>query len=259
MSGARDANQGLKALVLSGDGINCERETAHACARVGFIPEIRHLNDLISSRVSTEDLIRDYALVALPGGFSFGDELGSGRVLALKIRSTLRWDLPRFAREGGQVVGICNGFQALLRLGVFGETVSITHNASGRFQDRWVDLESESGGGDWFSGLPRLRLPIRHGEGRLVGELDPSIARVAIRYGEDVNGSLDRIAGLTAAGGRILGLMPHPEAFVRDSQRPDWVGDRANRGASAAEPEPDGLKLFRNAYERLWNERNPRN
>jgi phosphoribosylformylglycinamidine synthase len=108
------------ALVLTGDGINCERETAQAFERVGVRAEIRHLNDLIAEGLTLDSLSGRHSVVALPGGFSFGDDLGSGRVLALKIAHGLKWDLNLYAERGGLVIGICNGFQALIRLGVFG-------------------------------------------------------------------------------------------------------------------------------------------
>ena len=115
-----------KVLVLAGDGINCEGETAQAFRMAKFDVEIRHLNDLIVERMSLDDLSTGYSVLALPGGFSFGDDLTSGKVLALKIQHKLGWDLSTFANRGGLVIGICNGFQALIRMGIFGRDVSIT-------------------------------------------------------------------------------------------------------------------------------------
>lgn len=232
-----------KALVLSGDGINCERETAHACALAGFTAEIRSVNELVESKFSQDALEQTYRLVVLPGGFSFGDELGSGRVLALKIRHGLGWDFSRFTRQGGLVLGVCNGFQALIRLGAFGTDVSIAQNASGKFLNTWATLSVANDGvtSPWLKGLPRsFELPIRHGEGRILTETPESLAgKQALQYVQDVNGSDLRTAGLVSADGRILGLMPHPEAFVRATQRPDWT---------SAASEPAGLKFFENAY-----------
>ena len=129
-----------KALVLTGDGINCERESAWACKAAGFNSKIIHINDLIRDRLTLDQLQSEYSLLYLPGGFSFGDELGSGRILALKLRTALGWNLGQYAKRGGLVLGVCNGFQALIRMDVFGKDISITHNVSGRFLNRWIKL-----------------------------------------------------------------------------------------------------------------------
>lgn len=248
----------LRALVLTGDGINCERETAHALLLAGFTPTITHLNDLIEERRSGEWLATNYELLALPGGFSFGDDLTSGKVLALKIEKKLGWDLPAFAARGGMVIGICNGFQALVRLGIFGKDVSITSNASGKFLNTWVGLEITASNSPWLAAAefknPAFDLPIRHGEGRIVTQNSDVLARikkegrVALRYQTDINGSEDRIAGLTDATGRILGLMPHPEAAVRQSQLPRWSGSNLDEPAI-------GLLFFQNAATHLKEKR----
>lgn len=236
-----------RALILSGDGINCENETRTACEKAGFAAEIRHLNDLIAEKLSQETLEQNFSLLVLPGGFSFGDELGSGRVLALKIRHGLGWDLERFAEKGGLILGVCNGFQALIRLGVFGSTLSITHNDHGRFLNTWVTLEitGEAKRSPWFTELPggdtHFPLPIRHGEGRILSE-DAELSGIALRYTQDVNGSQDRAAALLSKNGRILGLMPHPEAFVRATQHPAWTRESDSR------KEGLGLQLFKNAF-----------
>jgi phosphoribosylformylglycinamidine synthase len=122
------------AWVITGDGINCETETARACRQAGFETSIFHLAELISNPRSLEGC----SLLVLPGGFSFGDELGSGRVLALKLKYQLRWDLEAFVAEDGLVLGICNGFQTLVALGVFGEGVALAPNLCGRFINEWV-------------------------------------------------------------------------------------------------------------------------
>jgi phosphoribosylformylglycinamidine (FGAM) synthase-like amidotransferase family enzyme len=226
----------MKVLVLAGDGLNCEVETARACREVGLEPEIRAINDLIAEGVTQEMLGARYGALLIPGGFSFGDEWDSGRILALKIRSQLKWDLVDFARRGGFVLGVCNGFQCLIRLGVFGQNVSITHNSSGRFLNRWVKLEVHQGEG-WLAGIRELELPIRHGEGRLVESASGLEGRVALRYTEDVNGSMEQAAGLTSVHGRILGMMPHPEAAFYRFHHPEWTQDRARafeRGPGSA-------------------------
>lgn len=242
-----------KALVLTGDGINCEHETAQALMLAGFEPRIRHLNDLISEKMTGDQLSRDYAAVAFPGGFSFGDDLSSGKVLALKIAHGLRWRLDEFAARGGLAIGICNGFQALIRLGVFGRDLSITHNHHGKFQDTWVKVSSQKSSCVWLKDVADFEVPIRHGEGRIV--LEPSkrgeiLSRLekqgqaCLKYEGDPNGSESRLAGLCDPTGRILGLMPHPEAFVRWTAHPEWTAT-----PSRAREAGDGLKLFKNAYQ----------
>ena len=246
-----------KALILAGDGINAECEGAWACTQAGFTSDIRHINDLIADAVTLDQLSATYSLLYLPGGFSFGDELGSGRVLALKLKHRLKWDLHQFAARGGLVMGVCNGFQALIKLGVFGTDVTITHNASGRFMNRWTEVTIASDlSSPWISRGGKaplkkgasLSLPIRHGEGRLVfrgASASPDHRQIALHYAQDVNGSFERIAGLSDPSGRILGLMPHPEAFVRQSQRPDWTGEESTRDGEEAGA---GLEFFTNAF-----------
>lgn len=244
----------VKALVLTGDGINCERETAFALERAGFDPRIHHLNDLIAERMPLDELSRVYGAVALPGGFSFGDDLTSGKVLALKIQYGLRWDLAKFAERGGLVIGICNGFQALIRLGVFGRDLSITRNSGGKFINTWIRVAPVSGNRCvWLKGLGTLDLPIRHGEGRIIlapnrrAELKSKLERqgmLCLRYETDPNGSEDRLAGLCDPTGRILGLMPHPEAFARWSAHPEWT---LQPGRAAAPGQ--GMTLFENAFQ----------
>jgi phosphoribosylformylglycinamidine synthase subunit PurQ / glutaminase len=237
-----------EALILTGDGINCERESAFACEKVGFKATIKHINDLISEKITLDELQSRYHFLYLPGGFSFGDELGSGRILALKLKSALAWDLNLYAKRGGLVLGVCNGFQALIRMHVFGSDVSIAHNASGRFLNRWAHLNPKKTS-LWTEDLSTHALPIRHGEGRLLfsGSPESSERSVALTYVEDVNGSTDQIAGLLDASGRILGLMPHPEAYIRETQRPDWSGEHL-QSSRLGDTDGLGLTYFRNAY-----------
>ena len=241
------------ALVLTGDGINCEAETAEALRLAGFRADVRHLNDLIAEGFGLDRLSSKYRVLALPGGFSFGDDLSSGKVLALKIRYALGWDLHAFAARGGLVLGVCNGFQALIRLGVFGKDVSITHNRQGKFINTWVAVEPVGSRCVWLKGLGTMDLPIRHGEGRIVlncsnrsealGKLERQ-GMICLRYdGVDPNGSEERISGLCDPSGRIFGLMPHPEAYVRWTAHPDWTSDPDRAGSPGA-----GLRIFENAF-----------
>lgn len=247
------SQKNLKALVVTGDGINCEVETRQALQLAGFQAEIRHLNDLISERMDLDQLSSQYRVLALPGGFSFGDDLSSGKVLALKIQHGLGWNLQTFAERGGMAIGICNGFQAMIRMGVFGKGISITHNASGKFMDSWVKVTPEGNRCIWLRGVGKLDLPIRHGEGRLVltpvrreevlSKLDRQ-GQTCLKYENELNGSEERLAGLCDPTGRIFGLMPHPEAFVRWTQHPEWTLSPA-RASSPGQ----GLILFENAYQ----------
>ena len=246
-----------KVLVLTGDGINCEQETAQAFRMVGFDAEIRHLNDVIAEHLTQEDLLRRYAVLALPGGFSFGDDLTSGKVLALKIRHRLGWDLGLYAQQGGLVIGICNGFQALIRMEIFGKDISITHNAQGKFIYTWSKVMPVGNQCVWLKGLGSLDLPIRHGEGRIIiaparkqeilGKMDRQ-GMTCLKYEGEVapNGSDERLAGLCDVTGRILGLMPHPEAFVRWTSHPEWTSQPGRASAPG-----QGLMIFENAYKEV--------
>jgi len=242
-----------RALVITGDGINCENETAQALRLAGFDAQIRHLNDLIAERMSLDELSKQYSTLALPGGFSFGDDLTSGKVLALKMQHLLRWNLPTYAERGGLVIGICNGFQALIRMGAFGKDVSITHNSHGKFLNMWTKTSPTSPRCIWLKGLGMMDLPVRHGEGRIVlnparrSEVLSKMERqgmLCLRYEEDHNGSEELLAGLCDPTGRIFGLMPHPEAFVRWTSHPEWTlqPGRANSPGQ-------GLAIFENAFQ----------
>jgi phosphoribosylformylglycinamidine synthase subunit PurQ / glutaminase len=243
----------LKVLVVTGDGVNCEQETAIAFRLAGFEAEIWHLNDLIHEGYSLDDLCLKYAALAFPGGFSFGDDISSGKVLALKIRHSLKWDLQSYVDRGGLVIGVCNGFQALIRLGVFGKEVSITHNDIGKFTNRWVKLTPEGGKCVWLKGLGTIDLPIRHGEGKIVldtvhraGVLNKleRHGSLCLKYEQNPNGSEEDIAGLCDHTGRIFGLMPHPEAYVRWTAHPSWTAQPNRAGAPG-----EGLAIFQNAFE----------
>jgi phosphoribosylformylglycinamidine (FGAM) synthase-like amidotransferase family enzyme len=274
-----------EALILQGDGINCDNETAYGLELAGFGTRRVH----VSSFVEDEGAFKDVKLLALPGGFSFGDEIASGKVLSLKLREKAMDRLYQFISEGNLVIGICNGFQVLTQLGILPRSlpkarrfVTLTKNHHGHFQDRWVDLEvdgqdasdnksSSDRGGGFFSGLKNIELPIRHGEGRLVvgaghsenqedeARLQAEVKACApLRYRQDVNGSFDRIAALTNAEGTVLGLMPHPEAFVRWTQHPSWTTLKIKRPelATTQNPldldvhdRPQGFTILRNAFE----------
>ncbi len=247
----RTTNQLLpRALILCGDGINCERETAAAFEAAGFVTITSHVNRLSSDRRYLEG----FQALALPGGFSFGDELGSGQILALKLRDYAGDALRQFIEKRKPVIGICNGFQALIKLGLLpfsGEprSLALTHNTSGHFFNRWAEVEFPESVCIWTMGMRATQFPVRHGEGRLVAdeskgsEFAASVLKhlrenrqIPIRYATDINGSMDRIAGLCDPSGVVLGLMPHPEAAMAD-----WLHPSRSPGSAR------GLEIFKNA------------
>ncbi|HAZ13500.1 MAG: hypothetical protein A2X86_13295 [Bdellovibrionales bacterium GWA2_49_15] len=236
-----------RALILTGDGINCERETALAFAQAGANPLIVHINDLLARPT----MLGDFQIFAIPGGFSFGDELGSGQILALKLKHGLGEELQRFSERQFPILGICNGFQALVKLGLLpsirGKKFALAPNIQGHFKNRWVTLRpNRANPSPWLRNLPnKLQMPMRHGEGRLLG-LDVTEKQlssyIALTYSEDVNGSLLNIAGLTNKIGNVLGLMPHPEANLFNLSR--------GPGYSGLPFAPsDGQVLFKNIVE----------
>jgi phosphoribosylformylglycinamidine synthase subunit PurQ / glutaminase len=262
-----------KALVIYGDGINCENETVFALELAGFESRKIHCLNILE----TPSKLRSAQMLAIPGGFSFGDEIASGRVLAIKLKEKLQDELRQFIEKGNLVMGICNGFQILVQLALLPDSaqsvrsVSLCHNSGGKFINKWVQLEVLPGSGRFFAGLDSIHLPIRHGEGRLTlpSECEDEVSETVkgqapLRYSEDVNGSFDRIAGLTNKAGNVLGLMPHPEAFVRWIQHPSWTELRwGSRGTQLPRQQslmpaadwnrrtPHGLQIFQNALDML--------
>ncbi len=250
-------------LVLTAPGINCDRETALALALAGATTETTHINDL----TGPPELMRDFRILALSGGFSFGDDIASGRVLARKLRDRLGTHLAEFTAAGKLILGICNGFQVLVKLGVLpalpgeppGQQASLTFNTSDKFEDRWTYLEIDQGCNSVFTrGIDSpIYLPVRHGEGRFIPKDDAiaaglqSAGQIALRYVDESgqrrgypinpNGSVDNIAGISDPTGRIFGLMPHPEVFVSRTQHPRWTREEVTLG--------DGLRIFQNGVE----------
>jgi phosphoribosylformylglycinamidine synthase len=250
----------MRAIVLSGTGINCDLETAAAFRLAGARTEIVSVYEW----AAVPERLRDVHVLALPGGFSFGDDTGAGNALAHKLRHTLLRHIEAFVERGGLVLGVCNGFQVLVALGLLPgrdaahtrrdaradrdpRDAALLHNEPFGFQCRWVDLEIPEGArSPWVAPLRgrRIRLPIAHGEGRFVadeGVLDVLAGRgqIALRYaGENPNGAARAIAGVSDPTGRILGLMPHPERAVSFTQRDDWTRE-AERLRRAGQPLPD--------------------
>ena len=233
-------------LVLTGDGINCEHETAAALRLGGGAAEIMHINDLTAA----PEKMAQYDGLAIPGGFSFGDELGSGQIMALKMKHKLGDALQTFVAAQKPIIGICNGFQILVKLGLLpfpdqaARCLALAPNGHGSFTDKWVTMTVRKTRSPWLKSMEGLNIsmPMRHGEGRLVLKENNLLETLTVNgqaplvYTEDVNGSAGRIAALTDADGMILGMMPHPEAFVSKHtyRQPGHTG----RG--------DGLMIFEN-------------
>ena len=240
-----------RALVLRAPGTNCDLETAHAFERAGGIARRVHVRAL-AERPATGD---DCQILCIPGGFSYGDDIASGRIFALELRTRLADVLRAFRDRGGLVLGICNGFQVLLQTGLLladadgARQATLAHNTSGRFIDRWVSLRNAGGPCVFLQGLDSFELPVAHAEGRFATRSAADFARLdaagqlPLRYagGSNPNGAEGDVAGACDATGRVFGLMPHPERFVATTQHPAWHGrlDPDQPGT--------GLALFSNA------------
>ncbi|MDI9433688.1 MAG: phosphoribosylformylglycinamidine synthase I [Planctomycetota bacterium] len=249
----------VRALVLRAAGVNCDMETHHALELAGAKADRVHVNRLIEDK----SLLDRYHIVVFPGGFSYGDDVAAGRILANQIVHHLADPIRRFIDDGKLVLGICNGFQVLVKMGVLPgngafkqEHVTITHNDSGKFEDRWVHLLPQTDRCVFIEPQRQIYLPVAHGEGKVVTADAATLDRlksegfIAYKYvgpdGEEgpypinPNGSVESIAGLTDSTGRVMGLMPHPERFVRRTQHPHWT-------RLGEDLDPDGIKIFRNA------------
>ncbi len=252
-----------KVLVLTGYGINCDLETQHAFNVAGGHADRIHLTDLLDGSVK----LSDFHILALPGGFSFGDDIASGKVLANMIEYNLGGQLQEFIEAGKLVIGICNGFQVMVKMGLLPafdgdysmQDVTLTFNDSGRFEDRWVHLESGKNSKCVFTkGIKRIYLPVRHGEGKFVVKNPQVLTRlkteghIVFRYSDsegrfagyphNPNGSVENIAGICDATGRVFGMMPHPEAFQHRTNHPAWTREELPE-------EGAGMAIFRNAVE----------
>ncbi len=215
-----------KVLVLCGDGINSERELGRAFSDQGGDVQYMHVNELLKN----PEGLQNFQLLALPGGFSFGDELRSGKILAEKLRDVLSNSLTKFLKNDGRVIGICNGFQVLAQLGAFdwetGErSFTLAENNHGKFMDKWVRLTISSKArtlSPWFKDMDgSLFLPVRHKEGQIVGNTkNIKLPFSPIQYEEDINGSHERFAGVVNTTGQVFGLMPHPEVATRGFLHP---------------------------------------
>ncbi|MEA2060225.1 MAG: phosphoribosylformylglycinamidine synthase subunit PurQ [Thermodesulfobacteriota bacterium] len=264
----------VKALVLTGFGLNCDMETAHAFELAGASAERVHINDLIRG----DKKLEDFHILAFGGGFSWGDDHGAGVLQALKLKNHMGERLLSFIDRGNLIIGICNGFQTLVNLGLLpglnrryqDRTVALTWNDCGNFRDHWVHLKTDQQSPCVFTrGLDRLDLPVRHGEGKFVAGPDimEQLAlnrQIVLRYADETgrpasgrfplnpNGSLDDIAGICDPGGRIFGLMPHPEAFTDVTNHPDWIRQKDSlkqQGIPLKSCVTSGRQIFKNGVD----------
>lgn len=261
----------IPVLIITGYGLNCEAESKYAWELAGANPELVHFSDLLENPAR----LRNYAGLMFGGGFAYGDHMTSGHVFAARVRHRLSGELKEFIGQGKLIMGVCNGFQIIVKLGLlpgldgdyFTQKVSVIQNDCATFQNYWVRLRFEAPSPCVFTrGLDYMLLPVRHGEGK-VFTLDKKLLQrfeaagcVPCRYADPVtgeatpefphnpNGSLNAIAGLCDPTGRIFGMMPHPEAYIYPENHPQWELQRQ----SCTLPEHGlGLSLFRNAVEHL--------
>ena len=250
----------VKAIVLRAAGINCDMETEHALELAGAQAQRTHINRIIEDKT----LLDKYQIIVFPGGFSYGDDVAAGKILANQIRHHLYEPIQKFIDDGKLVLGICNGFQVLVKTGILPgsnsnnnqQEITITDNDSGKFEDRWVYLAPQTDKCIFIEPGKQIYLPVAHAEGKIVTKDDAALeqlksaGQVAFKYVDEngnegayplnPNGSMDSIAGLTDTTGRILGLMPHPERFVRPTHHPHW-------SRLKEKPASDGITIFNNA------------
>ncbi|HET6461509.1 MAG TPA: phosphoribosylformylglycinamidine synthase subunit PurQ [Syntrophales bacterium] len=264
----------VKSIVITGNGTNCEMEMAHACRLAGSdVVDIVHISMLLYGETSLDD----YHFLNLPGGFLDGDDLGSAkaganRILHAKVKGreeNLYDQFARFIKQGKLILGVCNGFQLLVKLGMLpgfdgdyrNQTTTLTFNDSGRFEDRWINLRVNTDSPCIFTKkMTGIYLPVRHGEGKFVTKDKDILERlhrghqVVVQYSDEdfmdatmdypanPNGAIDAIAGICNETGRIFGLMPHPEAYLHRTNHPRWTREDLPE-------EGMGLAIFKNAID----------
>lgn len=261
----------VKAMVLTGNGANCEMEMAHACRQASADRvDIVHISELLFG----EKRLFDYQFLNLPGGFLDGDDLGSAKAGANRFlhapiagaNEMLIEELLKFIGAGGLILGVCNGFQLMVKLGLLPalegnfttQSATLTHNDSGRFEDRWVYLQANAQSPCVFTkGIEIAYYPVRHGEGKFIPQNQDVMDKIAkknlaafqycdasgsvtMEYPANPNGSTGAIAGLCNETGRLFGLMPHPEAFLHRTNHPRWTRENLPE-------EGEGLTIFQNA------------
>lgn len=257
----------MRVLILKTAGVNCDAETAFAFQSAGAATELVHINQL----VAREKKLGDYQVMAFPGGFSYGDDIAAGKILANEIKYKLFEETKSFIQKGGLIIGICNGFQVLVRAGLlpghetWAQEVTLANNDCGVFQDRWVYLKRSPGHQAtkspelcvWTKGLPEvIYLPVAHGEGKFIPRNEEVLDRlkkngqIVFRYCDkrgqpgdfpvNPNGSVESVAGICDGTGRVFGLMPHPERHLVSLQHPRWTREGLKKHG-------DGYQIFLNA------------
>jgi phosphoribosylformylglycinamidine synthase subunit PurQ / glutaminase len=247
-----------RVLILRAPGANCDLELQFAFCHAGAAAERIHINRLLENSV----ILHDFQILAIPGGFTYGDDVAAGKILAVQLSHFLGDAMQRFRDEEKLILGVCNGFQVLLKAGLLippdedGPLATLTHNASGKFEDRWIHMESSGDRCPFLKDCGRLHLPVAHAEGKFICR-EPWILKgleqagqVVLRYVDsgghpgpywvNPNGSEGDVAGICDVTGRVLGLMPHPERHLLPLQHPRWTRE-------GLKEEGDGMQLFRNA------------
>lgn len=257
-----------RVLILRAPGTNCDVESAHAFELAGAETEAWHINRLLESKRE----VANFQVICIPGGFSYGDDIAAGRILGNQIQHHLKDVLSEFRDDGKLIIGICNGFQILLKTNLLvsadgeGPTATLALNDSGRFEARWVRLTVDPGKCVFLQGIQEMELPVAHGEGKFATRDDavfvalgreerlvmryieksgagtPRLAGVGavVPYPANPNGAMGDVAGVCDTTGRVFGLMPHPERFVDWTQHPRWTREPARETG-------DGLRVFQNA------------
>ncbi|MGN1066048.1 MAG: phosphoribosylformylglycinamidine synthase I [Thermoguttaceae bacterium] len=244
-------------LILRAPGTNCDLETAYAFELAGATAERIHVNQILSN---PSELDR-FQIMCFPGGFSYGDDIAAGRVMATKIRVNLFDTIQRFRDAGKLILGICNGFQILIKSGILvaddelGAPVTLTWNKSGVYTDRWTRLTVKGDKCVFLKGIESMYLPIAHAEGKFMARDDSVLdrleaeGRLALRYvpEDNPNGAMRDVAGACDETGCVFGLMPHPERHIDKTQRPNWT--RFRNDPEFANKVGDGLQIFKNAVD----------
>lgn len=247
-----------KALVIRTAGTNCDVELCRAFTLAGSSVDLIHLDRLLAHPTK----ITDFDLIGFPGGFSYGDDIASGRIKAMHTREKLMPELLKAADRGVPMIGICNGFQVMVQIGLLPGTenhdscVALTDNDHGRFIDQWVGMETNTDSNCiWTQGLNEfsgeILYPIAHGEGRFVTKDHATLEnlkagnQIALRYTSDINGSVEQIAGICDSTGRIFGLMPHPERALDWNRHPFWT----RLDEQTKKSQTPGLSIFTSAVQ----------
>lgn len=249
-------------LILRAPGTNCDKETAFAFELAGAKAEILHINRALEN----PSLFGRFQILCIPGGFSYGDDVGAGRIFGGQMQHHLADELDRFKAGGKLILGICNGFQVLMKTRVLldvdphqGAAATLAFNDSGKYEDRWVRLGVEGSKSVFLQGIEAMYLPVAHAEGKFVARDVATFAALesagqlalryrplaggsaaAVPYPDNPNGAMGNVAGVCDDTGRVLGLMPHPERHIDPTQHPRWTrGEAGQQG--------DGLRIFENA------------